>query len=227
MHGVGAVLDLLPLRGVLAAPAVALGRDETGRECVQQHAATGVFTGEIDDQVVLGGFERGINAERVVRACLVDAAEGENTAPAFLGHGRNGGLDQLDRGGEVDGELAVEFGLGDVGQGLAVLDRGGDDQDVDMAECGAGLGDCAAGLSRRDEVGLDGDAAAAEGGDGGAGFGGGVGEADRGVRLGGGLDGNVGAGGGESEATARPMLTEPPVTRAVRPAREKMWPIAA
>ncbi len=181
VHGVGAVLDLLPLGDVLTAPAVALGGDQAGGEGVQQDASAGVFAGEIDDQVVLGGFERGVDAEGVVGAGFVDAAEGEDAAPALLGHRGDGGLEQLDRGGEVDGDLAVEFGLGDVGQGLALLDRGGDDQDVDVAEGGAGVGDGAAGFALGGEVGFDGGAAAAEGGDGGAGFGRGVGAADRGV----------------------------------------------
>ena len=92
VHGIGALLDLFPRGGVLTAPAVALGGDQARGQGVQQDAAAGVFAGQVDDQVVLGGFQRGVDAEGVVGVRLVDAAEGKHAAPALLAHRGDGGL---------------------------------------------------------------------------------------------------------------------------------------
>lgn len=81
-----------------------------------------------------------------MRALLLDAADGEYAAPAALGHRRDEGLEQFERGAEIDGDLAVEVLAGDGPEILRQFDRGVQHQDVDRRPGGDRGGEMAAGI---------------------------------------------------------------------------------
>ena len=76
---------------------------------------------KVDAQVVLRRLERCVYGEVGCGVGLVDAADGQNAAPATGAHARYASLEQFDAGVKVDAALAFQLALADLGKGFALL----------------------------------------------------------------------------------------------------------
>ena len=88
---------------------VAVGGDDAGGKRVEGDAVAAVRDGRVANDVVEGRLRGGIGDEPRGGAEVVDAADDEDPPPPFCAHGGQKGLDELERGGDIDLKLPREL----------------------------------------------------------------------------------------------------------------------